>query len=388
MKVPKFKVYLDMDGVIADWAKQFKRFSGGIPVEKYETDYGKSQTSHFVKKNSPEYYATMPWMKDGELLYNFLKCCETEILSHATDSQTTKGKLLWLKNNNIKLKRNFVGKSTDKAKYATSDSILIDDKPENIDEFVKAGGKGILHTNAVDTINKLKELTGIKESNRIYNSILNPELFDDKDNLKPEIVSSLKKIGNKFYEDTELKSTVKDILIIGSSAGYNWTPTSDIDLHILIDFKDIDKNVDLVKSYVDALKSKWNENHHIRIGNHPVEVYIQDLDEKNKSQAIYSVLNNKWILKPEYEKIEIDKDAIKKKYKELIKQIENALSSEDRDALKNIMKRLYDMRQSGLDSVGEYSTENLVFKLLRSKGYLNRIKDTTKNIIDKSLSKS
>jgi len=388
MKVPKFKVYLDMDGVIADWAKQFERFSGGTPVEKYEADHGKSQRYHFVKKNSPEYYATMPWMKDGELLYNFLNCCDTEILSHATDPQATKGKLIWLKNNNVKLKPNLVGRSTDKAKYATSDSILIDDKPENIDEFVKAGGKGILHTNAVDTINKLKELTGIKESNRIYNSILNPELFDDEDNLKPEIVSTLKKIGTKFYEDTELETPIKDILMIGSSAGYNWTPTSDIDLHILIDFKDIDENVDLVKSYVDTLKSKWNENHHIRIGNHPVEVYIQDTEEKNKSQAIYSVLNDKWVLKPEYEEIEVDKDAIKKKYKELVKQIDHAVSNEDGVALKNIMKRLYDMRQSGLDSVGEYSTENIVFKLLRTKGYLNRIKDTAKNIIDRNLSKS
>lgn len=387
MKVPKFKVYLDMDGVIADWAKQFERFSGGIPVEKYEADHGKSQRYHFVRKNSPDYYSTMPWMKDGELLYNFLKCCDTEILSHATDSRATKGKLIWLKNNNVKLKPNLVGKSVDKAKYATPDSILIDDKPENIDEFVKAGGKGILHTNSVDTINKLKELTGIKETNRLYNSILNPEFFDDDDNLKSDIVSSLKKIGVEFYEDTELKAPIKDIQMIGSSAGYNWTPMSDIDLHILIDFKDIDENVDLVKSYVDTLKSKWNENHRIRIGNHPVEVYIQNIDEKNKSQSVYSVLNDKWVLKPEYKEVEIDKDVIKKKYKELTKQIENVLASQDREALKNIMKRLYDMRQTGLDSVGEYSTENLVFKLLRTKGYLNRIKDMVKNIIDKNLSK-
>lgn len=57
---------------------------------------------------------------------------------------------------------------------------------------------------------------------------------------------------------------------------------------------------------------------------------------------------------PEYEEVEIDKDAIKKKYKELVKQIEYAVSSQDREVLKNIMKRLYDMCQSGLDAVGEY----------------------------------
>ena len=387
MKVPKFKVYLDMDGVITDWAKQFERYSGGIPVEQYEADQGEEARHQLVNNKGSEYYATLPWMVDGELLYNFLKCCNTEILSHAPNSAASKGKLIWLKNNNIKLKPNLVSKSTDKAKYATADSILIDDKPENVEEFIKAGGKAILHKNSIDTINRLKELTGIKESNRIYNSILNPQLFDENDNLKQDVLKSLKEIGNAFYENTELEAPVKDILMIGSSAGYNWTPTSDIDLHILIDFKDIDENKDLVKGYVDVLKSNWNQSHHIRVGNHPVEVYIQDIDEKNKSQAVYSILNDKWVLKPEYEDLEIDKDAIKKKYKDLTARIDKAVESEDLDALKKLMKKIYDMRQTGLDSVGEYSTENLVFKLLRTKGYINKIKDTSKNLIDKKLSK-
>ena len=119
MKVPKFKVYLDMDGVIADWAKQFERFSGGIPVEQYEADRGKEARYQLVNDKGSEYYATLPWMTDGELLYNFLNCCNTEILSHAPNSAATKGKLIWLKNNNIKLKPNLVSKSTDKAKFAT-----------------------------------------------------------------------------------------------------------------------------------------------------------------------------------------------------------------------------------------------------------------------------
>ena len=92
-------------------------------------------------------------------------------------------------------------------------------------------------------------------------------------------------------------------------------------------------------------------------------------------------------MKPEYEDLEIDKEAIKKKYKDLTARINKAVESEDLDALKKLMKKIYDMRQTGLDSVGEYSTENLVFKLLRTKGYINRIKDTSKNITDKKLSR-
>lgn len=72
--------------------------------------------------------------------------------------------------------------------------------------------------------------------------------------------------------------------MIGSSAGYNWTPTSDIDLHILIDFSQVDENEELVKNYVDSLKKIWNETHNIYYKNHPVELYIQDAKEENKSQ--------------------------------------------------------------------------------------------------------
>ena len=44
------------------------------------------------------------------------------------------------------------------------------------------------------------------------------------------------------------------------------------------------------------------------------------------------------------------------------------------------------MREAGLDKSGEYSTENLVFKLLRSSGYVNQLKDAINNITDKNLS--
>ena len=69
----KHKIYLDMDGVISDWESQFKRYSGGVPVETYDVEHGKKNRFKFVDKNCPEYYSTMPWMKDGKLLYNFVK---------------------------------------------------------------------------------------------------------------------------------------------------------------------------------------------------------------------------------------------------------------------------------------------------------------------------
>lgn len=382
----KYKIYVDMDGVLTDWEKQFKRYSGGIPVETYEAEHGPVKRYEFVKKNSPDFYATMDWMGDGKLLYNFLKDLPIEILSHATDQGAVDGKLTWLKNNNITAKPNLVLHRKDKANYAKSDTILIDDKPNTIDEFNKAGGIGILHTDAVSTINKLKEILGVKEKHRIYNSVLNPEIWNG-DVLKPEVVDKMLKVANAFYKDTELNVPIEDIYFLGSTAGYNWTPTSDMDLHILVDFSKIDPNKELVKKYVDALKNKWNQEHDIHIGDHQIEVYIQDINDVNRSQSVYSVLNNKWVKKPNYQDIQVDKETIKKKYSQYVEMINTAINQGDVDLMKTVIKRLYDMREAGLSSGGEYSVENLVFKLLRSTGYISKLRQNVKSVYDAEINK-
>ena len=382
-----YKIYVDMDGVLSDWEAQFKRYSGGIPVDTYDGLYGKKNRYKLVNKNSPGYYATMPWMKDGKLLYNFVdSLTNVQILSHAPDVKAKTGKQEWLANKNINLEANLVPNRQDKSKFATPDSILIDDREDVVNDFIKLGGKAILHTNSIDTINQLKELTGIKESHRIYNSILNPAIWATDDQIKPEVLNKLLDIANAFYKDTELTTPLEDVYILGSSAGYNWTPTSDIDLHLLVDFTKIGDDEELVKNYVDGLKSKWNTSHDIKIGNHPVEVYIQDKKEVNKSQAVYSLMKNHWVKKPKHEDIKIDKDAIKRKYKQSVQSIESAISDGDIDKIKKLIKRIYDMRQAGLDKSGEYSVENLVFKLLRSTGYINKLRDTVNQLTDKELS--
>ena len=383
-----YKIYVDMDGVLSDWEAQFKRYSGGIPVNTYDNLHGKQNRFNLVNKNSPEYYANMPWMKDGKLLYNFVNSFpNVQILSHAPDAKSKIGKQQWLKDKGITFEANLVPNRKDKSKFATDDSVLIDDREDVVNDFINAGGKAILHTNSIDTINQLKEILGVKEKHRIYNSILNPAIWATDDAIKPDVLNTLLKVANTFYKDTELTVPLENIYFLGSTAGYNWTPTSDIDLHLVIDFAKIGDDEELVKNYVDGLKSKWNQAHDIKIGNHPVEVYIQDKSETNNSQSVYSLMKSTWVKKPKHEDIKVDKDAIKKKYKQLVQSINVAIQEQDINKIKKLTKRIYDMRQAGLDKSGEYSTENLVFKLLRSTGYINKLRDTVTQLTDKELSK-
>lgn len=220
---------------------------------------------------------------------------------------------------------------------------------------------------------------------RIYNDTLNPNIWDNL-KLKPEIKEKLLQIGKDFYADTETDASLKDVLFVGSLANYNWSDTSDFDVHVVIDFKDVDENVELVEKLVNALKSKWNDEHDIHLKGHNVEVYIQDVTKENRSTGVYSLMQDKWLSEPQKENIEIDKEKIQEKYNDFVRKINSALKSQDIDKLKSIIKDVYDMRQAGLDKSGELSTENLVFKILRNRNYIEKLKQEIINLYDKKQS--
>ena len=220
---------------------------------------------------------------------------------------------------------------------------------------------------------------------RIYNDILNPNVWDGL-KLKPEIKEKLLQIGKDFYADTETDAPLKDILFVGSLANFNWTDTSDFDVHVVIDFKDVDENVELVEKLVNALKSKWNDEHDIHLKGHNVEVYIQDITKENRSSGVYSLIQDKWLTEPQKENVLIDKEKIQQKYNDYVRKINSGIKAQDIEKLKTIVKDVYDMRQAGLDKSGELSTENLVFKILRSRNYIEKLKTEINKLYDKAQS--
>lgn len=220
---------------------------------------------------------------------------------------------------------------------------------------------------------------------RIYNDILNPNVWDGL-KLKPEIKEKLLQIGKDFYTDTETDAPLKDILFVGSLANFNWSDTSDFDVHVVIDFKDVDENVELVEKLVNALKSKWNDEHDIHLKGHNVEVYIQDITKENRSSGVYSLMQDKWLTEPQKENVLIDKEKIQQKYNDYVRKINSGIKAQDIEKLKTIIKDVYDMRQAGLDKSGELSTENLVFKILRSRNYIEKLKTEINKLYDKAQS--
>jgi len=211
-------------------------------------------------------------------------------------------------------------------------------------------------------------------------SSLNPEIWEE-DKIKPDLADALIKIAKKFYKDLNIFYPLEDIILVGSSANYNWTKLSDVDLHLLIDFSQV-KDPQLFKDYVDSKKNEFNDKYDLKYKNHPVEVYVQDVDEPNAAQGVYSLLRDEWVKIPKKEDIEVPDSEIDKKAEPLMNQIDdliadNATTPEDVKDLKSKIRRF---RKSGLEAEGEYSLENLAFKKLRYNGYLEKLSDLEKNI--------
>jgi hypothetical protein len=222
---------------------------------------------------------------------------------------------------------------------------------------------------------------------------LNPEIFDTVEG-EPKLNEAIRKallhISDKFYEFLGVKFFIHDIVLTGSLANYNWSKYSDVDLHIVIDFDESKHDYILLKEFFDAKKVIWNSQHDIKIHGYDCEIYVQDLDEKHDSTGIYSVLNDKWIVKPEQHRVRIDKKQIKEKVDQWMDAIDELIQTkDDEDILPRIEKvreRLKKFRQCGLDAGGEYSYENLVFKYLRRDGYIKKLLDLKNEIIDRELS--
>jgi len=154
-----YKIFSDMDGVLTDFDGSFVKYSKGIPPREYEKKYGKDGFWKLIDgEGGVGYWAGMPWMEDGKEYWDYIKDYDTELLSSPSRSETSRlGKRLWVKNNMPGVKLT-LAQAYNKKNYAEPNHILIDDRESNIEQWREAGGIGILHTSASDTIKQLKAL--------------------------------------------------------------------------------------------------------------------------------------------------------------------------------------------------------------------------------------
>jgi hypothetical protein len=205
----------------------------------------------------------------------------------------------------------------------------------------------------------------------VYHDTLNPKLWEHNQ-LDTEVRYKLMAIAMHFAKFLNVpKLHLRDITISGSNAAYGYADSSDLDLHLVVDMP---KDHPELPELYSAKKNEYNVTHDIKIKGIDVELYVQDIQQPHRSAGIYSVLNDHWISKPKHQPPTIRDQDVLKKARNYSARINAAIRSNDLNKCKDVMAEIRKLRQAGLEHGGEYSVENLAFKLLRARGKIDKFR--------------
>jgi phosphoglycolate phosphatase-like HAD superfamily hydrolase len=163
----ELEIKCDMDGVIADFAGSVRKimpdFIEGVTEGNKKLDGKMWAKITKYQKNGGEFWYDLEPMKDAFDLWAYISKFKHGILSACGEERfnAEDQKRRWLKKHFGNVDTILVRRAVDKALHAAPNRILIDDKRKALDPWIAAGGIGVLHTSAADTISQLKAITGI-----------------------------------------------------------------------------------------------------------------------------------------------------------------------------------------------------------------------------------
>lgn len=231
----------------------------------------------------------------------------------------------------------------------------------------------------------LKEFQeGIVDQAVQFHNELNPKLFQN-DRLNLKVRYKLMLIAQHFINFIDIPSVrLKDITISGSNAAYTYTENSDLDLHLVVE---IPRAAEFhLKPLFDAKKNQYNYTHDIKIEGIDVELYVQPSTDKHVSAGIYSVLDDRWLSEPKAVRVNINDNDVELKVKNYLNKIKRALKSNDLDEANSVKSEISKLRKAGLEREGEFSVENIAFKVLRAQGHIDRLRQHIYDLEDERLS--
>lgn len=155
------------------------------------------------------------------------------------------------------------------------------------EESLQEGGKSMADGNrgeaslAGTSIEDFDSL--VSQGNNIREDIekhdeLNPKLWDENGNLKPEVREKILEIAKEFTDGLKedgIKFDLKDIRLVGSNCSYNYTDKSDLDVHLIMDTDSLECPDDLYPLLYSAYRSLFNGKMDIDFYGIPVELYVE-----------------------------------------------------------------------------------------------------------------
>jgi len=232
---------------------------------------------------------------------------------------------------------------------------------------------------------KLNELNYTQQTLQYHNE-LNPAAWSGWQMI-PKVRERLIDIAQLFVDYLEMPSIeIDDVRLTGSMCNFNWTKYSDFDLHVVTDYSALNCD-DLAEALYKSKKTIWNERHDITVNGHEVELYVEDTANPPHSAGMFSIIDDRWLSKLNIFDPDYDQQAVNKKVQTGIDLLQKTVHQARRvEDFEQAIQKIYRMRQSGLETNGEFSTENLAFKVLRNMGWLERIRNARDQFVDKAYS--
>jgi hypothetical protein len=157
---PKLQVFLDLDGVFADFDARVKRLTGKHPGQLDRNRLWKAVNS------DKRFFAELELIEGCMLLWEATRDLEPVFLTGAPSSRVfQEQKREWVARIfGPEFVVHVVPKKL-KQEYSGPGKVLIDDTPANIEQWVARGGHGILHTgDHASTVKALKELVALYQA--------------------------------------------------------------------------------------------------------------------------------------------------------------------------------------------------------------------------------
>jgi predicted kinase len=153
----QYKVYCDMDGVIVDFERGYNELTGK-ETPGVDSTYDKDDFWSAITKAGAKFWANLNWISDGQQLWSYIKQYNPKLLTAPSREESSRtGKLAWV-DKNIPNTHVIFKQAKDKKDLAEPNAILIDDRKDNIQQWIDAGGIGIRHTSTESTIKQLQKL--------------------------------------------------------------------------------------------------------------------------------------------------------------------------------------------------------------------------------------